>query len=297
MPNGIAGWLAERRLSRVLLVGGLLPLGLLGILSAAIVVMTTVLKGWRVAVIDCALALAIVSVLYFLVGGAWPQIAANGVATWSLALLLGALTGAYGSITLAVQALLVLTMLGVSIFHLSIPDPVDFWRDVLERFVAEMSEMGIALGPIDGFLSIAPLLGGLIGASVVISSVVALLIGCSWSGRAGGPALRPMFLQLRLGYVIGGIAAVAGVVTVVTQSALAASLLTVLGVGFALQGLAVVHWFIGERNLPWPVFIPVYGPLFLSNVFAVVNLLLLATIGFVDNWFKLKPTPNRGVDV
>jgi hypothetical protein len=62
----------------------------------------------------------------------------------------------------------------------------------------------------------------------------------------------------------------------------------VLGIGFVFQGLAVVHWLVAARGLPWVFFIPVYLPLFLGASLLVLTLFVLATIGFIDNWYGLR---------
>lgn len=293
MQAGIAGWLAQRRLPRIVLVAGLLPLELLGILSAAIVVMTAALSGWRVAALDCVFALALLGVIFMIGGGPWAQVMINGLATWSIAIVMGSLTGAFGTVTLAIQILLVIAMLGFTVFWISVADPIKFGENFLNQLSAQMAEFKVPVGSSESFLEMAPLVGGVIASMVVLTSIMALFLGNWWAGKVGGHPLGPMFLQLRLGYVIGAIAAVLGITTLVSSGAYAINLLIVLSVGFALQGLAVVHWHIGRRNWPWSAFIPVYGPLLLGNVFMVVNLLLLAAVGFVDNWFNLRP-PSRG---
>ncbi|MFQ5636177.1 MAG: hypothetical protein ACE5G3_12715, partial [Gammaproteobacteria bacterium] len=69
---------------------------------------------------------------------------------------------------------------------------------------------------------------------------------------------------------------------------LAGSVLLVLAVGFVYQGLAVVHWLVTARGLPWMFLIPVYLPFFMGASIAVTALFLLAAVGFVDNWYGLR---------
>ncbi|MFQ5635720.1 MAG: hypothetical protein ACE5G3_10385, partial [Gammaproteobacteria bacterium] len=60
-------------------------------------------------------------------------------------------------------------------------------------------------------LELAPMMTGMVAASIVMSSMVALIIGAWWAGGSGGPAFRNMFVSIRLGYILGGIAVLAGI--------------------------------------------------------------------------------------
>ena len=75
---------------------------------------------------------------------------------------------------------------------------------------------------------------------------------------------------------------------------LPANLLMVLGSGFAVQGLAVLHWQARARNWPWPIMFMVYLPLLFGPIMISVAWLLFAALGFVDNWYGLR---RAGTDV
>ena len=118
--------------------------------------------------------------------------------------------------------------------------------------------------------------------------MIALIIGAWWASGSGGPAFRDMFVQIRLGYVLGAVAVLAGVGTFFLPGETAGNALLVLGVGFVFQGLAVVHWLVSARGLPWVVLVPVYLPFFMGASISVMALFLLASVGFVDNWYNLR---------
>jgi hypothetical protein len=179
MRKSVAGWLASRRATRVGLIAGLLPLGLLGILSAAIVVMVAELKGWREAAIDCLIALGVLLLFMVLLGGDWAQLAATGASAWIAAIALGALTGAYASLTLSLQVILVIAILGVIGFALVVSDPVGFWQKFLTELIGELEQLGVKFAEPDALLQLAPMMTGIISASGITSSILALLLG-SW---------------------------------------------------------------------------------------------------------------------
>ena len=288
MRSGFGGWLIAHRGARIGLIAGLLPLPLTSVLSAAIVVAVAVARGWREAVADCVIALLVLGVVLLIAGGAWGQVLPSALSTWLIAVLLGALTGTYGSLTLTLQVLLVVALTGMVVFVLVVGDPIAFWERVLADFVAQMSEMGIEFTQPDAILGFAPFMNGLVAASVVSSSMLALLLGAWWAAAAGGPAFREMFARIRLGYVLGAVAVLAGIAALFLPVYLAGNALLVLGVGFVFQGLAVVHWLVNDRGLSPMIFIAVYLPFFLGASITLVALFVLASVGFVDNWYGLR---------
>jgi len=291
MSSAFGRWVLAYRGARIGLIACLLPLPLTGVLSAAIVVAAAIAKGWRIAVTDCAVAMLVLVGITFVAGGGWTQVAASGLSTWAMAVFLGAVTGAYGSLTLTLQALIVLGLIGLVAFVLLADDPVVFWERVLTDFAAQMQEMGVELNAPEVLVELAPIMTGLAGVSVITSSMLALVIGAWWAGGNGGPAFRDMFVNIRLGYVLGALALIAGVAALLLPGQLASNALLLLGIGFVIQGLSVVHWLVSARGMPGIVLIPVYLPIFMGASITVMMLFLLATAGFVDNWYGLRRGP------
>jgi len=286
--SGLGQWLVEHRAARIGLIAGLLPLPVTSVLSAALVVTVTIARGWRVAVADCLLAFAVLGLVTISADGAWQQVALSGISTWATAMLLGALTGGFGTLTLSLQALLVIGVLGLGVFAVVVDNPTAFWESILARFAEQMSAFGMPLAEPEAVLELAPIMSGLVASSVVMSSTLALLIGTWWAGGAGGAEFRALFVSIRLGYVVGGIAVLAGLAALLGMGQVAGNVLLVLGIGFVFQGLAVVHWLVAARGLPWALLILVYLPMFLGASILVLTLFLLATVGFVDNWYGLR---------
>ena len=128
MRKSFGGWLVNRRASRVGLIAGFLSLGLLGIISAAIVVLIAELKGWREAAVDCLMAFGVLMLFMAVLGVEWAPLAVTGVTAWVAAIALGAMTAAYASLALSLQAILVISIFGIVGFAL---------RNRLERLVDE----------------------------------------------------------------------------------------------------------------------------------------------------------------
>jgi len=139
----------------------------------------------------------------------------------------------------------------------------------------------------------ARIMSGALWSSVLAGSLLALLLGLSWSRRIVGQNIGEGFRALRLGYVIGGMAAVAGMLALAGLEL--HGVLLVFGVAFTCQGVAVVaDW---ARRYSWPAswWLGLVIPPLLFLGFLVIELAILASLGFVDNWFSLRRGPSRPV--
>lgn len=290
---GIAEWLTGRRLSRIALIAFLFPLPLLAVISAAIVVLATNVAGWRVAGQDCTAALLLLVAATALAGGFWFEIGIGALATWLIAILLGHLRRA-GSLTLAVQTAVVLGIIGTLAFTLWSRDPQAYWEQVLRDLTERARSAGLTVVPADLVPGAAQVMTGMMAASAVASSMAAVFLGSWWAGPVAGQSFGQEFRRLRMGRVLGVFAGVVGVVFLAGLRANVDDLLLVLGTGFAVQGLAVIHWHGVTREWPklWPL--ALYLPLALSAL-AVFEILLLALLGLIDNGYSLRRAGSKVV--
>jgi hypothetical protein len=289
--SGFGAWLAARRVPRVAFIAGFFHLGLFGVVSTAVVVLSAIVRGWREAAADCVIAGGLLLAFAVVTDGPWQLFALSAGLIWSMAITLGALIGHFGTLILPIQTLLVAAAVGVVVFSVVVGDTAAYWQTVLEAAAVELKEAGVDIANADVLGLWAPLMTGFSAALLIISIMLSLVLGTWWATGAGGPALGPMFRSLRLGNVMGGAAAVAGVATMLGAGPLASDLLLVVATGFMLQGLAVVHWHARARRLPWAMLLAVYLPMFpflMGPSVAAIAWLLIAAVGFVDNWFMLR---------
>ncbi|MDJ0928958.1 MAG: hypothetical protein QNJ73_15075 [Gammaproteobacteria bacterium] len=286
--NSFGGWLAERRFPRILLIAGTFPLGLLGVVSPAAVVMTAIVRGWRTALEDTGMALVVLAGVVVAAGGSLQVLLLSGALTWGSALALGTATGHFASLTLPVQLLVLVGAAGVVVFGAVVGDVVAFWEPILQTFASQLGELGLDVADPAVLAPLAPMMTGLAAISIISGSVIALLLGSWWAAGANGPGFAAMFLRLRMGLVLGIATAIAGIAALFNVGWMANSLLLVLGTGFALQGIAVLHWQARARSWPWPLLAVVYLPLVLGPIMISFALLMFASIGFVDNWYGLR---------
>jgi hypothetical protein len=285
--NGLLNWLAGRRAARIAVVALLFVLPLLAVASAALVVVTTIASGWRLALQDCAAALLLLAALALLIGGGSTGIVVGAAVTWLVAIGLGQLKRA-GSLTLAVQTVVLAGAAVVVGFVAWSRDAAAYWEDVLRDFTERARTAGLDVGPADIVPGIAQVMTGMMAASAVASAMAALFLGSWWAAGPGRGRFGAEFQAVRMGRVIGAIAGVVGLLFLTSLKATADDLLLVLAVGFVVQGLAVVHWHGARRGWPkaWPL--ALYLPLALVPALAAIELLLLALLGLADNGFGLR---------
>ena len=288
-----AAWVVAHRLRRVSFITALFLLPVVGFISAALVVLVSSVKGPREASIDCLLALALLSVLLTLAGtGVAVVEITTALVVWCTAIGLGFLVGRYRSLTLAMQAAVLLSVLGLLGFIGWAGDPVVFWRDLL-ALLAEMSRQaaGVNIEPLpwETLEQLAPIMAGIMASAALVALVLALLLGTWWASGLQGGSFAAMFRNLRLGYVIGSLATIAGIAAIFGLQPLAGNVLLVLATGFAFQGLAVVYWWSWSKQWPRGWWVALYFPLFLGPAVRISEMALLVTLGFIDNWYRLRP--------
>jgi hypothetical protein len=282
---GFANWLAYSQVRRVIMMAAMFPLPVLGILSSAIIAMTAQQRGWQKALAEMLFALALLTAMSLLVG--LPVTAtAFAAMNWGLLLVLGSIVGATRSLTLATQVAVILGLAALLGMRLVLGDPVEFWTPVLEQLYADLAVDGVEL-QVD-LRAQASIAGAALLTGTFVGGMLSLLLGSRWASvLVPQPEVQP-FAELRLGYALGGLAAVAGIASILSVPADGA--LLILGTAFMLQGLAVVVWWSQLKMWPggwWLGALVVM--LLLPNVFVMVTI-LLAAVGFVDNWYDLRRT-------
>ena len=284
---GLAGWLVRHRAPRIALMAALFPLPAFGVVSVAMVVLATQINGWRTAALDCAAALGLLLGLTMAGGGEWRGMGLGASLAWLVGLVLGAIRRP-GSLNLPVQVAVLMGFAGVIVFHGIADDAQAYWAGVLRELTERATAAGMELGPTELLLGAAAWMTGVVAASAVASSVAALLLGSWWASRLGVGEVAGDFRSLRMGRVIGGLALLSVIAWLAGLRGLADDLWFVFGAGFALQGLAVVHWHAARRRWPrWWSF-ALYLPMLGLPALAAAELLVLAIVGVVDNAYSLR---------
>jgi hypothetical protein len=282
--NSFAKWLAAQRVRRVVFIAVLFPLFGLGIISAAIVLMIAQVKGPREALLDCLIALVLLAGMAWFSGLEVPLLVASAAVSWAIWVGLGTLLARTGSLALAAQVLVLAAIAGLVAFNLMIEDPIVYWSQLLEAFYTDLAGQGLEV-TVD-IEQQAGLMSGVLLAGSLTGAMLVLLLGSSWASRVLGGNFGQQFRELRLGYVIGGVAALTGIAGLFGLDFNGA--LLVFGVAFMFHGIAVVAWWAVSRGWPrgWWIGLLIL-PVLLPELL-VIGATLLSAIGFVDKWYGLR---------
>lgn len=296
---------AVRRAIRVLVIVLCFLMPLTNMLSAAVLIITA-RHGWRSVLLDAGISFVALAALLAATGNPAPGTAlVSAAGLWGGAALGGVLLVRYRSVTLVVQALVVVALLGVLAATAVIPDPRAHWQPVLEEVVkaAGLPEAGNL--PTDWLGTLATLMHGVIASGLLSTLVLALMLAL-WMAQKAAPMSTPatseakdvladepggwrrQFLELRLGLVLVAATGIAALMLAAGSLAVGGGVLLVLVTGFVIQGLSIVHWTADQRQWPrvWPLVL--YGLMLLGAPVGGLMLLVLALAGLVDNTFPLR---------
>ena len=191
------------------------------------------------------------------------------------------------SLTVTLQAALVLALLCVLGFTFAIGDVTDWGRQLLERLLAPLlQQMRLADAQRNAIeVTLAPLLLGLFIGNALLSALLSLLLGRWWQSLLFYPGgFGTEFRTLRLGRLPAWLMLGLFVGIWLWQWPLLANLLLPLLVLYVLQGFAVVHGVVNRAKLAQGWLVGLYVVLLLLPQ----TLLLLGLLGAVDAWVDIR---------
>ncbi|MDP2324588.1 MAG: hypothetical protein Q8N51_11225 [Gammaproteobacteria bacterium] len=291
--SGITQWLRQSRWARIVIIVVTFLLPVTNLISAAILVMTTRGAGWRSAAVDSVASLVILGGLVLWTSGEaaattpGPAILGAG-ALWGESILAGAILQRYRSIDLTVQVLVVMALFGIVLASLLIPDSRAYWQPVLEALIRNAGLPQVGGLPDNWLATVAGLMHGVIGASLLSTLILAVMLGLWLDRETEEVDWRRQFLELRLGRVLSVGVVVSAALLFAGFPSLGGGALLVLGTAFIGQGLAIVHWTADHRSWPRIWRLALYGPLLLGAPLAGLLLLALALVGLADNAVGLR---------
>jgi len=249
--------------------------------------------GLRMALIQGAVAAAVLSTVALVMSAPVEQILLNVTSTWLPGMLLAALMRSQRSLTLALQVSVIVAIVVTLAFFVVLGDPAVYWNDVVLALVKLFEDNGLQ--------EQASLLAA--RQDVIVPQMTMIFVFLSWSlyvlvvllGYALFQCLPEQnadygqFRDLNFGRVLALIMAVASVLAVLTQAAWLQNVSFVMFAAFWIQGLAVLHWLRAHKRIPVFVLIASYALLPILNVLLVAG---FAVVGYTDAWFNYRA---RGV--
>jgi hypothetical protein len=170
--------------------------------------------------------------------------------------------------------------------RLAVADPVAAWHGLLleafppERLAADMQVSAEALRQV--IERMAPLMTGVLAASVVFGTITGLLLARWWQAVLYNPGgFQREFHALRLGRVAAAVTAVVCAGAIASGVALLEALALTLVALYVFQGLAVVHGVVAARGMAtgWLTGLYLLGIILPPQVMTGLTL-----VGIVDAW-------------
>ena len=125
-------------------------------------------------------------------------------------------------------------------------------------------------------------------AGIYLQLMAALLLGSWWASKTQEESqFGRQFRQLRLGRLVGIPATLLMASSLLLDGPVIRNLFPLGLFAFWFQGIAVVHAWAWAKRWSAGFLVPMYV-LLIMPVTAAVTILLLASVGLVDNWIELR---------
>lgn len=256
----------------------------LGLLSNAAVGLVTLRMGWqRGSMIALAVSMGMAIVALLLQGNALGSLFSS-LLQYMLIVALAIYLAQTASWSKLIQSIFGLVAGIVVVFHLSVDDPVSFWKNALQALV-DIDQLQASLAEIkldDLINQVAKYMAGLFAASIGLVLTLSLMLARHWQATLYNPGgFKEEMYALRLHkFVALGLSLII-ILALFSRSALLIDLILV-GLGmFLFQGIMLIHSVREQLNAPRAWLLALYIPLALLPV---QTGLLVAVFGMVDTF-------------
>ena len=257
-------------------------------ISAAVIVLVTLVHGPQRGLITTALSLLGAALFAYLIF-ATPQVAVVFVLlAWLPAWLLAVVLRQSVSLAYSLQILTATCLLAVVLIYMLYPNFGELWREPLDHLVAQLVEQSddFSLAELkqteDWVIEFLP---GLFVSSIMFGTMLSLFLGRWWQAVFYNPGgFAKEFQSLNLGKISALCAIAIMLMAMLTNSVFAIALVTIVFVLYGMQALSLLHAVIRIRQLKATWLFAVY----LSIFFIPQLLLLLILASFVDPWLDIR---------
>ncbi len=257
-------------------------------ISAAAVVLVTLVNGPRSGLITTAMSLVGAAIFAFLIFSA-PEVAVIFVLiAWLPAWLIATVLRQTVSLAYSLQILTLMSLLAVVMLYLLYPNIGELWREPLDIMVKQLAEQStdFTLAELkqteDWIIEFLP---GLFASSIMFGTMVSLFLGRWWQAVLYNPGgFGKEFRSLNLGKVSALCAMALMLIAAIVDSVFAVAMVTVVFVLYGMQSLSLLHAAIEIRkvNAAWLFLI------YLIMFFVPHVLLLLMLASFADPWLDIR---------
>ncbi len=257
-------------------------------LSAAAIVLVTLVNGPQRGLITTGLALLGTAVFSYLIFSA-PQIAVIFVLlAWLPAWLVAMLLRQTVSLAFSLQVLGAMTLLAVVMIYALYPNFGELWREPLDLMVAQLAQQSEEfslqeLKQTEEWL--IEFLPGLFASSLMFGTMLSLFIGRWWQAVFYNPGgFAEEFQSLNLGKTSAVIALALMLMAAVIDNVFTFALATVVFVLYFIQGLSLLHAVVKKRQVSASWLFVFYMVMF----FIPHLVLLMVFAGITDPWLDIR---------
>jgi hypothetical protein len=281
-----AAWILQGRSRSVLIISasgllGLIPmLWLFAVISGAAVTLVA-LRNRLTEIALVLLAACSVSAVFLWAVLGKPEIALQLLSFWTLAALAAIALRRTSNLAVAMLVPMVAGFLAIAFIFTALPEPVEFWKEVLVQSGQALGLEPDAAGFAEVVADRARFMTGMVAAVVMAGMSLCLFLGRWWQASLYNPGgFGNEFRNLRFGRTISLLIVGLYALFLWNGSDVLLSVLCVLVAMYAFQGLALAHAFARVRALNVPA-ITVFYIILLISVYAK---LFLSVLGMVDAW-------------
>lgn len=284
----IAAWLVARPYNAIaaLVASVLLPLP---IISGAIMAYLALQVGPSRSVSYGGVAVVVLAVWALLTKTSVPGLLAEAVTIWLLPLVLAVLLRQWRSITLVMQTMVIVAVIGILAFHAIVGDVDAFWVSLFSVQADILSQAGLqdwADLLNENKAALAPQATLLVAFSIWQGNVLTLLLAYAMA-RSMQDEMQDnkgsfgRFSDLNFGRVLAIMLAISSVAAWFSEIVWLQNAAMLLFLSFWMQGLAVLHWLRAEGRLPVFAVIVVYALLPFLHMLVISA---MAATGYADAW-------------
>ena len=273
----LVDWLLERRAAVVVIAVVFAPN--INIVSSSVIGLQWAHRGPAVAVGDALLAsLAITVIAIAAAGGpagAMP-LAIDGCLSIVIGCFVGAVLRLAGTLTLAVQVLLLTAFVGVALYTFFGSTSNALFDAQMEQIIEVFRQRQRPESDIQAIAALQPRLVGVYGLDICLRMLFAMLL-TSWALGFARKAAQfgQEFRALRIGYVLGAPSALILVGALVLNWTLLHNLFGIAALAFLLQGLAKLH----ARGYAAGWTAVHYVPIYVIGILIVTYVLIVGIFG------------------
>ncbi len=286
--QAIAAWLVARPQNAVMGLAATLLLPAPQLTSGVIMVLLVLAQGAKLAVVEGAIAAALLMTVSLLFGASITSITTLILGAWVPVLLAAMLLLATRSLTLVIQVSVIVAMAAMLGFYVFVADPLAFWQPYLAQMEELVRQNNLQLN-MEMFTAEVMTVSAVLAFWMLY--VVGLLLGYALYRQLPGETGEfGRFKDLNFGRVIAIAMALAATLAVLTGAGWIQNFAFVMFVFFWIQGLAMIHWLHAEGTLPVAALVAVY---ILLPILQILLMAFLAVLGYTDAWFDIRRRMKR----